>query len=58
MEHLRGHLPGYACEVKLNGERVSTSDELKNLKGFIGLQGEGGELEFRAISLKKLELKK
>jgi hypothetical protein len=49
---------GPHCEVKLNGELVCTSDDLKNPKGFIGLQGEGGELEFRNIRIKKIEPKK
>jgi hypothetical protein len=48
---------GKRCEVKLNGEEVCTSDELKNLTGYIGLQGEGGELEFRNIRIKKIEPK-
>jgi hypothetical protein len=46
---------GPRCEVKLNGEDVCTSDDLKNPKGFIGLQGEGGELEFRNLRIKKLD---
>jgi hypothetical protein len=49
---------GTRCEVKFNGEPVSTGEDLKNLKGYIGLQGEGGELEFRNIRIKKLEPKK
>ncbi len=46
------------CEVKLNGEIVCTSDELKIAKGYIGLQGEGGELEFRNIRIRKITDKK
>ena len=49
---------GARCEVKLNDELVCTSDDLKMTKGFIGLQGEGGELEFRNISIKKIDAKK
>jgi hypothetical protein len=46
---------GTRCEVTFNGEKVSTSDDFKNLKGYIGLQGEGGELEFRNLFLKPLD---
>jgi hypothetical protein len=45
------------CEVKLNNELVCTSDDLKMAKGFIGLQGEGGELEFRNLRIKKIDAK-
>src|SRR5581483_7481554 len=48
---------GKRCEVKLNDELVSTSDDLKNAKGYIGFQGEGGELEFRNIRIKKVDAK-
>ena len=30
--------------IKLNGELVCTSDDVKLKKGYIGLQGEGGQL--------------
>ena len=49
---------GPRCEVRLNGEPVSTADDLKSPRGYIGLQGEGGELEFRNISIKPLDGKK
>ncbi len=49
---------GTRCEVKLNNELVCTSDDLKMAKGFIGLQGEGGELEFRNLRIKKIDSKK
>jgi len=49
---------GTRCEVKLNNELVCTADDLKMAKGFIGLQGEGGELEFRNIRIKKIDSKK
>lgn len=49
---------GSHCEVKLNGEVVCTSDDLKTKPGYIGLQGEGGELEFRNLRIKKIETKK
>jgi hypothetical protein len=45
---------GARCEVKLNGELVCTSDAFKHAKGYIGLQGEGGHLDFRNIRIKKL----
>jgi hypothetical protein len=46
---------GKRCEVKLNGEEVCTSDDFKNPKGYIGFQGEGGELEFRNIRIRRLD---
>ncbi len=49
---------GSRCEVRLNNELVCTADDLKMAKGFIGLQGEGGELEFRNLRIKKIESKK
>jgi hypothetical protein len=49
---------GTRCEVKLNDELVCTSDDLKMAKGFIGLQGEGGELEFRNLRIQKTDAKK
>ncbi len=49
---------GTRCEVKLNNELVCTSDDLKMAKGFIGLQGEGGELEFRNIRIRRIDSKK
>ena len=42
------------CEVKFNGEVVATSDALKNPQGFIGLQGEGGQLEWRNIRIQRI----
>jgi hypothetical protein len=48
---------GLRCEVKLNGELVCTSDDLKHPRGYIGLQGEGGQLDFRNIRIKPLEKK-
>ncbi len=49
---------GARCEVKLNDEHVSSADNLKIAKGFIGLQGEGGELEFRNIRIRIIDSKK
>ena len=45
---------GTSCEVKFNGEVVATSDALKVPRGFIGLQGEGGQLQWRNIRIKEL----
>ena len=45
---------GRRAEVKLNGVLVTTSDAFAEPKGHIGLQGEGGLLEFRNLSIKKL----
>lgn len=48
-------LVGAKIEVRLNGELVTTSDSLnKNLRGYIGLQGEGGFHEYRNIRIKEL----
>jgi hypothetical protein len=47
---------GKRCEVKLNGEEVCTSDDFKHARGYIGLQGEGGQLEFRNLFIKLLDL--
>ncbi len=46
---------GTRCEVKFNGELVATSDEFKNPTGYIGLQGEGGLLEFRNLRIKVID---
>ena len=46
---------GSKCEVKFNGQVVATSDGFKHLKGYIGLQGESGQLEFRSIRIKTLK---
>src|SRR5262245_49891595 len=40
-------LKGGHLEVQLNGELVTTADGLSDQPGFIGLQGEGGILEFK-----------
>jgi hypothetical protein len=43
-------------EVRLNGQRVCTSSDLgKYRSGYIGLQGEGGELEFRNLRIRTLD---
>ncbi len=46
---------GEHCEVQLNGELVTASDGLANQAGFIGLQGEGGQLEFKNIRIRELK---
>jgi hypothetical protein len=46
---------GSSCEVKLNGELVCTSDDLKRSKGYVGLQGEGGHLDFRNVRIKVIK---
>lgn len=48
------HCAGTRCEVKINGETVCTSDALKQPTGYLGIQGEGGQLEFRNLRLKTL----
>ena len=46
---------GPRIEVRLNGERVSTSDSADALKrGYLGLQGEDGSHEYRNLRLKDL----
>jgi len=48
-------LLGPRIEVRLNGELVTTSDDLSKLtRGYIGLQGEGGYHEYRNIRIKEL----
>lgn len=46
---------GARCEVKLNGESASSADDLAPGKGYLGLQGENGEMDFRNLFLKRLE---
>ena len=46
---------GRRCEVKLNGVVASTASDLEQRKGYLGLQGENGALEFRNLFLKRLE---
>lgn len=45
---------GKRAEVKLNGKLVATSDAFAAPSGYIGLQGEGGHLEFRHLRIKTL----
>lgn len=43
---------GKQLEVIFNGKLVNTSDALEVRSGYIGLQGEGGVLEFRHLRIK------
>ncbi|MEK6237058.1 MAG: DUF1080 domain-containing protein [Planctomycetales bacterium] len=45
---------GAQCVVRFNGEQVATSEGFKTPAGYIGLQGEGGFLEWRNIRVKPL----
>lgn len=42
---------GKDCEVTLNGEVVSTAADAKPGKGYLGIQGESGDLDFRNIRI-------
>jgi hypothetical protein len=46
---------GSRCEVKLNGAVASTANDLEPRKGYLGLQGENGAIEFRNLFLKRLD---
>jgi hypothetical protein len=46
---------GEHMEVTLNGELITTSDGAVDKAGYIGLQGEGGRLEFKNIRIKELK---
>ena len=45
---------GKSVRVSLNGAEIASSDDLTRLDGHIGLQAEGGILEFERIDLKPL----
>lgn len=45
---------GKSAHVWLNGEEIASTDELKYAEGHIGLQAEGGILEFETIAVKAL----
>lgn len=45
---------GRRCEVKLNGQLVSTSDQMPTAPGYLGFQAEYGDLDFRAIRIQVL----
>ncbi|MCP4451309.1 MAG: DUF1080 domain-containing protein [Planctomycetes bacterium] len=46
---------GENLTVKLNNTLITTAQEIKNLRGHIGIQAEHGLLEFRHIELQKLD---
>ena len=46
---------GETMEIKLNGAVITTATSIKNLSGHIGIQGEGGLLEFRKIDVSLLK---
>jgi hypothetical protein len=46
---------GDAIEIKLNGQTVTTANSLSVQPGHIGLQGEGGQLEFKNVRIKVLK---
>ncbi len=46
---------GDRFEIKLNGETITTGTGLVVQAGHIGLQGEGGQLEFKNIRIKELK---
>jgi hypothetical protein len=43
---------GGRVEVRLNGETITTADGLEDVKGYLGIQGEGGRLEIKNIRIK------
>jgi hypothetical protein len=45
---------GKTVKVSLNGQEVATGDNLSVLDGHIGLQAEGGVIEFQRIDIKPL----
>jgi len=46
---------GPRLEVKINGETITTAEGLEDRAGYIGMQGEGGVLEFKNIRIKELK---
>jgi len=48
-------LKGGHGEIVLNGELVTVAEGLDVRKGYIGLQGEGGVLEFKNVRIKELK---
>jgi len=45
---------GERVRVKLNGEQIAASDDVSILDGHIGLQAEGGVLEFEKVEVRTL----
>jgi hypothetical protein len=46
---------GPRVEVKLNGTVITTAEGLADVAGYVGIQGEGGQLEFKNIRIKELK---
>ena len=46
---------GTKMEVKLNGDLINVVEGLMDVTGHVGLQGEGGLLEFKNIRIKELK---
>jgi hypothetical protein len=46
---------GKGAKVSLNGEEIASTDDLTLLEGRVGLQAEGGILEFERIDIKPLD---
>ena len=46
---------GPKLEVKLNGEPVTVAEGLADVPGHVGIQGEGGLIEFKNIRIKELK---
>lgn len=46
---------GPKLEVKINGETITTAEGLEDRTGYIGMQGEGGVLEFKNVRIKELK---
>lgn len=45
---------GGRVEVSLNGKRITVAEGLTVRKGHVGIQGEGGTLEFRTVEITEL----
>lgn len=52
--HYQIKCEGEQLRVKLNGTLVTTAQNVKNLRGHVGIQAEHGHLEFRNIRLCRL----
>jgi hypothetical protein len=48
-------LKGSHAEIRLNGGLITMADGLTVHPGYLGLQGEGGQLEFKNIRVKELK---
>jgi hypothetical protein len=48
---------GGSAEIKLNGAVINRVEGLVDRAGYVGLQGEGGQLEFKNIRIKELNPK-